>query len=70
MEGRSTMHQHARRSDTGASAIEYALLAAAVAAVLVAVLFGVGSIVEDAFNHANDCVTSGGTSSSCTTPSR
>ena len=67
------MHLFTRRArgplqappEHGASALEYALLIAAVVAVLVAVLFGIGSIVKDAFNHSSDCLTGGGTSTSC-----
>jgi Flp pilus assembly pilin Flp len=73
------MHPPARRAprtprtrcEAGASAVEYALLVAAVAVVLVAVLVGIGSIVQDAIHRGDDCVTSRGTSPSCpTTPSR
>jgi Flp pilus assembly pilin Flp len=56
-----------RRLDSGASTLEYALLAAAVAAVLVAVLIGVGSIVQDAIERSDSCVTSQGTSATCPT---
>jgi len=55
-------------SEPGASTLEYVLLAAAVAAVLAAVLLGIGSIVKDAIDHANDCYTSRGTSTNCPTP--
>lgn len=56
-------------SERGASSIEYALLVAAVAAVLVAVLLGVASIVRDAFSNTDDCFRNGGTSSNCASPS-
>jgi pilus assembly protein Flp/PilA len=71
--GRPTMHLFARRSprtpwsrsERGASAVEYALLVAAIAAVVVAVTLGLASIVKDAFGHTSDCVSSGGSSTSC-----
>jgi pilus assembly protein Flp/PilA len=50
-----------RRRDDGASTVEYALLVAAVAAVLLAVVLGLASIVRDAFRTTDDCVTSGST---------
>lgn len=56
------------RAERGASALEYALLVAAVAAVVVAVIVGIGSIVKDAIDHTNDCVTTGGTSTNCPAP--
>lgn len=55
------------RHDRGASTLEYALLVAAVAAVLVAVLIGIGSIVKDAIDRSDDCISSGGTSTNCPT---
>ena len=39
--------RHAR--DRGASAVEYGLLVAAIAAVIVGVVFGLGSLVKGAF---------------------
>jgi pilus assembly protein Flp/PilA len=36
-------------ADRGASAVEYALLVTAIAAVIVAVVFGLGSLVSDHF---------------------
>ena len=60
----------ARRDDatsSGASSLEYALLVAAVAAVLIAVLLGIGSIVKDAIDHTTDCVTGRDSSTSCPT---
>lgn len=56
------------RTERGASALEYALLIAAVAAVVIAVIVGIGSIVKDAIDHTNDCITTGGTSTSCPAP--
>ena len=45
-----------RRRDEGASAVEYALLVAAVAAVVLAVVLGLAGIVRDAFQTTTDCV--------------
>jgi pilus assembly protein Flp/PilA len=45
-----------RRSDSGASAVEYGLLVAAVAAVIVAAVFGLGTMVSDSFNHTSSCI--------------
>lgn len=43
--------RHAR--DRGASAVEYGLLVAAIAAVIVAVVFGLGKIVQGAFTKTS-----------------
>lgn len=40
--------------DTGASAVEYGLLVAAVAAVTVIVLFALGGVVRDMFSQSCD----------------
>jgi pilus assembly protein Flp/PilA len=50
----------ARRRDEGASAVEYALLVAAIAAVVLAVAIGLASIVKDAFGTPETCLTGGG----------
>ncbi len=39
-----------RASDRGASAVEYGLMVAAIAAVIVGVVFGLGTLVKGAFN--------------------
>lgn len=39
-----------RAHDRGASAVEYGLLVAAIAAVIVGVVFGLGTLVHDAFS--------------------
>jgi pilus assembly protein Flp/PilA len=38
-----------RREDEGASAVEYGLLVAAIAAVVILLVFAIGSYVKDAF---------------------
>jgi pilus assembly protein Flp/PilA len=39
--------------DRGASAVEYGLMVAAIAAVIVAVVFGLGSVVKNAFTSTS-----------------
>ena len=39
--------------DRGATAVEYGLLVAAIAAVIVAIVFGLGSLVQDVFTDAS-----------------
>ena len=46
--------------DGGASAVEYGLLVAAIAAVVVGAVFGLGSLVSDSFNHTSSCVLNSG----------
>ena len=48
-----------RRDDRGATAVEYGLLIAAIAAVIVAVVFGFGSTVFDAFSRTSSCIEAG-----------
>ncbi len=49
--------RHAR--DRGASAVEYGLLVAAIAAVIVGVVFGLGSLVKSRLSQASTCIESG-----------
>ena len=42
-----------RARDRGASAVEYGLLVAAIAAIIVAVVFGLGRIVQGAFTKTS-----------------
>lgn len=51
--------RRARRQDDGASAVEYGLLVAAIAAVIVAVVFGLGSVVKDVFSKTSSCISTG-----------
>jgi len=53
------------RHDEGASAVEYGLLVAAIAAVIVGVVFLLGGKVSTAFNKTNTCISSGGTEANC-----
>ena len=43
-------------TDRGASAVEYGLLVAAIAAVIVGVVFGLGGIVGATFQQTEDCI--------------
>ncbi len=45
-----------RLRDAGASAVEYGLLIAAIAAVIVGAVFGLGGIVGDTFQQTQDCI--------------
>ena len=45
-----------KRQDEGASAVEYGLLVAAIAAVIVAVVFGLGSLIKGGFNSTSSCI--------------
>jgi pilus assembly protein Flp/PilA len=57
--------RHAR--DRGASAVEYGLMVAAIAAVIVGVVFGLGTIVKSAFSKTCSAVSSGvGAGGPCT----
>lgn len=50
----------ALRRDEGASAVEYGLLVAAIAAVIVGIVFLLGTNVQEAFQTTNDCIESSG----------
>lgn len=59
------MHAHNTRPDDGASAVEYGLLVAGIAALIVAVVFLMGGAIGSLFT--NSCGTIGGhiTGASC-----
>jgi pilus assembly protein Flp/PilA len=46
------------RNDEGATAVEYGLMVALIAGVIVAAVFALGGTVRDAFTNTNDCVAS------------
>lgn len=46
--------------DEGATAVEYGLMVAAIAAVIVGVVFLLGGQVKDAFQTTNDCISNVG----------
>ena len=49
----------AKRDEDGASAVEYGLLVAAIAAVIVIIVFALGGIIQDAFEGTCDKIDSG-----------
>jgi pilus assembly protein Flp/PilA len=50
-----------RARDRGASAVEYGLLIAAIGAVVVGAVIGLGGMVKDALKDTSTCWSSGGT---------
>jgi pilus assembly protein Flp/PilA len=55
--------------DRGASAVEYGLMVAAIAAVIVAVVFGLGGLVRNSFTDTcRELATSGGTQADAEVP--
>jgi pilus assembly protein Flp/PilA len=55
-----------RRDDDGASAVEYGLLVAAIAAVIVLVVFALGKVVKGSFSDTCDSIKTGAPSNSTT----
>jgi Flp pilus assembly pilin Flp len=51
---RRVAHVSRWHTDDGASAVEYALLAVAIAAVIVAIVFGLGTLVQAQFSTTSD----------------
>jgi pilus assembly protein Flp/PilA len=47
------------KREEGASAVEYGLLVAAIAAVIVVVVFGLGTLVNDAFSTTSQGIVDG-----------
>jgi pilus assembly protein Flp/PilA len=58
----------AAAQDRGASAVEYGLMVAAIAAVIVAIVFGLGGLVQDTFTDTCTEIQteSGNTAADCT----
>lgn len=55
-----------RRSQDGASAVEYGLLVAGIAALVVAIVFVFGGVIKDAFQGTCDTIQNkGGTGAAC-----
>lgn len=50
------------RSEEGASAVEYGLLVAAIAAVIVIIVFLLGGLIKGAFSKTCGAISTGGTS--------
>ncbi|MEO5653657.1 MAG: Flp family type IVb pilin [Marmoricola sp.] len=51
-----------RRDENGASAVEYGLLVAGIAALIVAVVFVFGGVIKDSFSKTCGVMSSGGSS--------
>ena len=51
-----------RRNEEGASAVEYGLLVAAIAALIVLIVFALGGVVKEAFTDTCSTITSEATS--------
>jgi pilus assembly protein Flp/PilA len=51
-----------RRNEEGASAVEYGLLVALIAAVVVVAVFALGSLVRNTFENTCTAIEAGGTS--------
>ena len=47
-------------SDRGASAVEYGLLIAAIAAVIVGIVFGLGGVIQGVFTKSSSCIANSG----------
>lgn len=54
----------ARRNEEGASAVEYGLLVALIAAVVVVAVFALGSLVKNTFENTCTAIEDGGTAQS------
>jgi pilus assembly protein Flp/PilA len=56
-----------RKDETGASAVEYGLLVAAIAALIVVAVFGIGRVVSDSFKGTCTSLksSSGNTAATC-----
>ena len=51
-----------RKNEDGASAVEYGLLVAAIAAIIVIIVFALGSIVKGSFSKTCNAIATGGSS--------
>jgi len=59
-----TLRKRFNRSE-GASAVEYAILIAAISAIIVAIVFVLGGRVKSAFSKTNSCIGAQGSTSAC-----
>jgi pilus assembly protein Flp/PilA len=62
---RLVMATKTQDGERGASAVEYGLLVAAIAALVVGVVFGLGSTIKGKFTQTQSCITTSGTASGC-----
>jgi pilus assembly protein Flp/PilA len=53
-----------RRNEEGASAVEYGLLVAAIAAIIVVIVFALGKLVQGAFKKTCDSIAGNGSTAS------
>jgi pilus assembly protein Flp/PilA len=51
----------AKRDEDGASAVEYGLLVAAIAAIIVVIVFLLGGLIKNAFSHTCGAISAGTT---------
>ena len=60
---RTVLGHHAteRFGDRGATAVEYGLMVAAIAAIIVGLVFGIGKLVSAAFSTTSECMSGSGT---------
>jgi pilus assembly protein Flp/PilA len=49
----------AKRDEDGASAVEYGLLVAAIAAIIVVIVFLLGGLIKNAFSHTCGAISAG-----------
>jgi pilus assembly protein Flp/PilA len=54
------------KNDEGASAVEYGLLVAAIAALIVIIVFALGHVIRSVFDQTCDTIASNTSNSSCT----
>lgn len=57
----SVIHPFAKKDERGASAVEYGLLVAGIAALVVGAVFLLGDTVTGSFNETQACIESGST---------
>jgi pilus assembly protein Flp/PilA len=55
-----THHATEHFGDRGATAVEYGLMVAAIAAVIVGLVFGIGKLVSTAFSTTSHCISGSG----------
>ena len=53
-----------RRNEEGASAVEYGLLVAAIAALIVLIVFALGGVISDSFNKTCGAISGGASAAS------
>lgn len=53
------------RTDEGASAVEYGLLVAGIAVVIIAAVFLLGGAIKNVFTKTNGCISSASSASTC-----